>query len=528
MSTVQTKPIKRLMIANRGEIAVRVMRACKDLGITAIAVYSDCDKTAYHVRMADEAYHLGPSPASQSYLNQDKLIEVALAAKVDAIHPGYGFVSENAGFAKRCAEAGIIFLGPKPETIHALGDKLEARRMAIDAGLPVVPGIEFESVDVKSKQTIDAASVFAEKVGYPVLIKAAAGGGGKGMRVVDSADQFAESLQLASNEAKNAFSDGRVFVEKYLLQPRHVEIQILCDQHGNAVHLNERECSIQRRHQKVIEETPSPIMTPELRKRMGDAAVAIAKKAGYVSAGTVEFLVDKDLNFYFLEVNTRLQVEHPITEMITGIDLVHQQIAIAEGKELPFTQEQIGITGHALEFRIYAEDPDDNFAPSTGTLSHYRIPAGPGVRVDAGVVILSEIPIYYDPMIAKLVIRGATREEAIMRARRALMEYRIAGVKTTIGFHLALLNNPRFLAGDFSTKFLAEEYPDNKYHQADEDLCERAAIAAALDRYTQQQRVQLSPSEKSSDRHSEPNAAVGNWAAFGRHAGLRKFGGAQS
>lgn len=526
MSELTPRPIKRLLIANRGEIAVRVMRACKDLGITAIAVYSDCDKTAYHVRMADEAYHLGPSPAAQSYLNQDKLIEVARAARADAIHPGYGFVSENAGFAKRCAEAGIIFIGPPPDTIHALGDKIEARRMAIDAGLPVVPGIEFASVDVTSAATLDAASAFAKKVGYPVLIKAAAGGGGKGMRVVDSADQFAESLQRASSEAKSAFGDGRVFVEKYLLQPRHIEFQILCDTHGNAVHLNERECSIQRRHQKVIEETPSPIMIPELRARMGAAAVSIARKAGYVSAGTVEFLVDKDRNFYFLEVNTRLQVEHPITEMITGIDLVHQQIAIAEGAPLPFTQEQIGITGHALELRIYAEDPDDNFAPSTGTLSHYRIPAGPGVRVDAGVVILSEIPIYYDPMIAKLVIRGATREEAIMRARRALMEYRIAGVKTTIGFHLTVLNNPRFLAGDISTKFLLEEYPENRYHQPDDDLCERAAIAAALDRYLQQQRVQLTADSRSQE--TPPTERASTWASFGRRAGLRNFGGASS
>lgn len=505
------KQIKKILIANRGEIAVRVARACRDLGITSVAVYSDADKTAYHVRMCDEAYHVGESPSAKSYLVQDNIIAAAKASRSDAIHPGYGFLSENASFAKRCADEGIIFIGPSPASITALGDKLEARRMAVESGLPVVPGIEIEGSD--HAKALD----FCKKIGFPVLIKAAAGGGGKGMRVVESPELFEESLQSASNEAKSAFGDGRVFIEKYLTQPRHVEIQILADGHGNCVHLNERECSIQRRHQKVIEESPSPIMTPQLRQKMGAAAVAIALKANYIGAGTCEFLVDVDRSFYFLEVNTRLQVEHPVTEMITGLDLVKEQINIAEGGKLPFTQEQVKLEGHAIELRIYAEDPDDGFTPSTGRLQHFRMPAGPGVRVDAGVVIFSDIPIFYDPMIAKLCVWGETREIAINRAQRALAEFRISGVKTTIGFHRVVLANKRFLDGNLSTKFLPEEYPDNNYHRVDPELGETAALAIAIDKLFTDRKIDVA--------NVAASATTSPWAAYGRKAGLRTFTG---
>jgi propionyl-CoA carboxylase alpha chain len=475
--------IRKILIANRGEIAVRVIRACRDLGITSVAVYSECDKAAYHVRMADEAIAIGPSPSSQSYLVHDHIIRAARESGADAIHPGYGFLSENPVFAKRCEDEGIIFIGPRSETIKALGDKLQARAMALKAGLPVIPGGDIDSADMSVAQAL------ALKMGFPILVKAAAGGGGKGMRVVENESQFTEAVQSASSEAKSAFGDGRVFIEKYLARPRHIEIQILCDQHGNCLYLGERECSIQRRHQKVIEESPSPIMTPELRKKMGEAAVEIARSSGYVGAGTVEFLVDQDRSFYFLEVNTRLQVEHPVTEMVTGLDLVKEQIAIAEGKPLSYRQSDIVMHGHAVECRIYAEDPEDGFMPSTGVLKNYRIPAGPGVRVDSGVVIYSEIPIYYDPMIAKLVVWGNNRAEAIARAQRALEEYRISGVKTTIGFHRTVLANARFLKGDLSTGFLQEEYPDSTYRKVDDKMAGHAALAAALDRFLNERKI---------------------------------------
>ena len=476
-------PIRKILIANRGEIAVRIIRACRDLGITSVAVYSECDKAAYHVRMADEAIAIGPSPSSQSYLVHDNIIRAVRESGADAIHPGYGFLSENPVFAKRCEDEGIIFIGPRSDTITALGDKLQARSLALKSGLPVVPGGDIDPADMSLAQAL------AYKMGFPILVKAAAGGGGKGMRVVENESQFTEAVLSASSEAKSAFGDGRVFIEKYLIRPRHIEIQILCDQHGNALYLGERECSIQRRHQKVIEESPSPIMTPELRKKIGEAAVNIARSTGYVGAGTVEFLVDQSLNFYFLEVNTRLQVEHPVTEMVTGFDLVKEQIAVAEGKKLEYKQEDIVLRGHALECRIYAEDPEEGFMPSTGVLKNYRIPAGPGVRVDSGVVIYSEIPIYYDPMIAKLCVWGNTREEAISRTQRALEEYRISGVKTTIGFHRTVLANERFLKGDLSTGFLAEEYPDSTYRRIDGTTAELAAIAASLDRFLHEQTI---------------------------------------
>jgi len=506
--------IKKILIANRGEIAVRVIRACRDLGITSVVVYSDCDRTAYHVRLADEAYHIGPSPSAESYLNQDRIIDAAKRAHADAIHPGYGFLAENATFAQRCADEGVVFIGPTARTISLLGDKLQARAAALEAGLPVVPGETLDGDDLKT------AVAKASKVGFPVLIKAAAGGGGKGMRVVENPESFEESLQRASSEAKSAFGDGRVYIEKYLVRPRHIEIQILCDQHGNGIHLNERECSIQRRHQKVIEESPSPVMTPELRTEMGAAAVNIARQTGYVGAGTVEFMVSQDLSYYFLEVNTRLQVEHPVTEMITGIDLVKQQIAIAEGEPLFYRQEDIKLDGHAIECRIYAEDPEQGFTPSTGKLRHYRLPAGPGVRVDSGVVIYSEVPIYYDPMMAKLVVWGRDRTEAIQRTVRALKEYRVSGLRTTIGFHIAVMNNARFIAGDLSTGFLAEEFPDNKYVVLDDDTRRCAAVAAALDKFTHERRILLQKREAG-------GAVESGWSAYHRRDNLRRFGGSR-
>jgi acetyl-CoA carboxylase biotin carboxylase subunit len=504
-------PIKKILIANRGEIAVRVIRACHDLGITSVAIFSDCDRTAFHVRLADEAYYVGPSPSIQSYLVHDNIIKAAKESNADAIHPGYGFLAENTEFAERCGKEGIIFIGPRPHTITALGDKLQARAMAVKARLPVVTGTDLGPND------LNTAALFGAQCGYPVLVKAAAGGGGKGMRIVESAEAFPEALAAAGREAQAAFGDSRVFLEKYLSRPRHIEIQILGDQHGNYIHLGERECSIQRRHQKVIEESPSPVMTDELRKRMGAAAVSVARASKYVGAGTVEFLVDQEMQFYFLEVNTRLQVEHPVTELVTGIDLVKEQIAIAEGQPLHLKQREVHLRGHAIECRVYAEDPDSGFLPSTGRLYNYRIPAGPGVRVDSGVVVHSEIPIYYDPMIAKLVVWGKDRAEALSRTRRALEEYNISGVKSTISFHRTILQNERFIKGDFSTGFLQEEYPDNDYSTHDDTLLEAAAIAAAVDRLLGERRVSVS--------EAPPAGMSSGWAKYHRHSGLRKFGG---
>jgi len=503
--------ITKILVANRGEIAVRVMRACRDLDIRSVAVFSDCDAGAYHVRMADEAYHIGPSPSTESYLVQDKLIAVAKKVGADAIHPGYGFLAENATFAKRCVDEDIIFIGPKAETIAMLGDKLQARKVALEAGLPVVPGEQLDTINV------DEALKKAHIVGFPVLIKAAAGGGGKGMRVVHSPEGFEEALKSAGNEAGSAFGDSRVFIEKFLERPRHIEFQILCDQHGNAVHLGERECSIQRRHQKLIEESPSPIMTDEMRHKMGAAAVNIVLKTGYIGAGTVEFMFVEPDQFYFLEVNTRLQVEHPVTEMVTGLDLVKEQIAIAEVAELTFTQDDVSIVGHAIEYRICAENPEENFVPSTGVLKNYRLPAGPGVRADSGVVIFSEVPIYYDPLIAKLIVWGKDRNEAISRGRRALEEYRVSGVDTTIGFHRVLMDNETFIRGDLSTKFLEEEYPEHRYSRLTDTYRETAAIAAALHSFTTQRKIRLTSS-------ASKDLPTSSWLANHRLNNLRSFG----
>ena len=441
---------KKVLVANRGEIAIRVMRACRELGISTVAVFSEADKNALFAKYADEAYLIGPAPASQSYLNMEAIIAVAKNTGANAIHPGYGFLSENPVFAKRCEEEGIIFIGPPSHVIAEMGSKIRARNLMMKAGVPVVPGTKDAVEDVNE------ALEMADKIGYPVLIKASAGGGGIGMKVVHSREEFATSLSSTRQMAGSAFGDSSVFIEKYVEEPRHIEIQILADSFGNTVYLSDRECSIQRRHQKLIEEAPSPIMTPELRAQMGGAAVKVAKAIGYVNAGTVEFLFSKG-NFYFLEVNTRLQVEHGITEMVTGIDIVREQLRIAWGEKLEFGQEDIVIDGHAIECRINAEDPLNDFAPSPGKILRYRSAGGPGVRVDSGVHTGYTISPYYDSMISKLCVWSRKREDAIARMERALYEYVVVGVKTNIPFHKAVMRNPAFRRGDMTTGFIEEQ-----------------------------------------------------------------------
>lgn len=447
-----TRAIRSVLIANRGEIAVRVIRTCKELGIRTVAVFSDSDRGMPHVTKADEAYWIGPSPARESYLVMDRILDVARRAGVDAIHPGYGFLSENAEFCRRVIERGLVFVGPKPESIRSMGEKTEARRLVREAGVPVVPGTDGPIASEAE------ARAFSATHGFPVLLKAAAGGGGKGMRIIRSDDEWAGGFKAAQSEARSAFGYDRVYVEKYLDRPRHVEFQILADCFGNTVHLGERECSIQRRHQKVIEETPSPVLTDELRSRMGDTAVRAARACGYENAGTIEFLVDEARNFYFLEMNTRLQVEHPVTEMRTGIDLVAQQFAIAEGKALEFRQEEIRFRGHAIECRICAEDPQNSYMPSTGTITHLRPSQGIGIREDRGIEIGNEVTVFYDPMISKLIAWAPTRHDAIRRMLRALEEYEICGVTTNIPLCAFVLQHPRFNAGEFDTHFLQSEF----------------------------------------------------------------------
>jgi acetyl-CoA carboxylase, biotin carboxylase subunit len=441
---------KKILIANRGEIAVRILRACRELGIRSVAVFSEVDRKSLHVRLADEAYPIGPAPARESYLNIDKIIGVARKAGCDAIHPGYGFLAENAALPRACTDAGITFIGPTAQAMEALGAKTAGRQLARRSDVPTVPGTN----DPIEKP--DEAHALAESMGFPVLLKAVAGGGGKGMRLVLSTAEFASAYRDASSEAMNAFGDARLYLEKYLEKPHHVEIQILADNHGRVVSLGERECSVQRRHQKVIEEAPSPIMTPDLRKKMGEAAVRLARAGGYTNAGTVEFLVDSNLNFYFLEVNTRLQVEHPVTEQVTGLDLVKLQIAIAAGHRLPFAWETITPRGNAMEVRLYAEDPDNNFFPSPGKILSRQVPAGPGIRLDDGVYDGWTVPNDYDPLLAKLIAWGNSREETIARLRRALEESTITGIKTNVGLFRRLLTEPDFLRGDVHTKWLDE------------------------------------------------------------------------
>jgi acetyl-CoA carboxylase, biotin carboxylase subunit len=440
--------IRKILIANRGEIAIRVMRTCREMDIDTVAVYSEADRTSLHVRYAHEAYYIGKAPSSDSYLNIHKIIEVALRSGADAIHPGYGFLSENALFAQKCKEAGIIFIGPSPEVIVQMGDKIQARETMRNAGIPVIPGSEGK---ISGHQE---AIEIIHHIGLPVMIKAAAGGGGKGMRLVHESGEIISALNAARSEAMAAFGEDSVYIEKYISSPHHIEFQILEDNYGNAVHLFERECSVQRRHQKMIEETPSPLMTHALREKMGRMAVEAARAVGYSGAGTIEFLVDDDLHFYFLEMNTRLQVEHPITERITGIDLVKQQILIAEGEKLPFRQEDLSQTGHAIECRIYAEDPDNNFLPGAGKISRITEPTGLGIRTDGYMYEGYEIPLYYDSMISKLIVWGNTRDEAIKRMKRALYEYKITGVKTTIQYLERIMNCQDFVDGKYDTRFI--------------------------------------------------------------------------
>ena len=471
---MKKNPIKKILIANRGEIAIRIIRACREMGIISVAVFSEADRTAAHVRLADEAYPIGEAPSSKSYLRMDVILDVAKTAAVDAIHPGYGFLSENDDFARLVRQQGILFIGPSAEAMAQMGDKTAARTIAKKIGVPTVPGTE---AGLKSKEEAEAV---AKSIGYPILIKAAAGGGGKGMRVVHRPEELNEAIDRAQGEARAAFGDDTVYIEKYVVSPRHVEIQVLGDEHGNMIYLGERECSIQRRHQKVIEEAPSPIVSAEMRKKMGEAAVELAKAAGYSNAGTLEFLVDANRNFYFLEMNTRLQVEHPVTEMVTGIDIVHQQIRIAAGEQLPLRQEEVRIHGHAVECRIYAEDCENNFAPSIGKVEHLEPSYGPGIREDSGIFEGDTIQIYYDPMISKLIAYGRDRAQAIDRMRRALREYAIVGVETTIPFCLFVMEHPKFIAGDFDTGFVAQEFSAEKLIHKEQDM---AAVAAAVHDY---------------------------------------------
>ncbi len=463
--------MKKILIANRGEIALRVMRSAKKMGIKTVAVYSEADRNARHTRFADEAVLLGPAPSSESYLKMERVIQAAKDTGADAIHPGYGFLSENSAFAKMAEENGIIFIGPRPYAIEVMGSKLAAKEAVKKYNIPMVPGIEEAITDV------DLAKKIAIEIGFPILIKASAGGGGKGMRVVENVEELPEQMERAISEAISAFGDGSVFIEKYVTSPRHIEIQVLADTHGNIVHLFERECSVQRRHQKVVEEAPSAVLTPEIRKAMGEAAVKVAKACDYVGAGTVEFLLDENMNFYFLEMNTRLQVEHPVSELITGVDLVEQQIKVARGEKLAFTQDDLKITGHALELRIYAEDPLNNFLPNVGTLETYIRPEGQGIRLDDGYEQGQEIPIYYDPMIAKLITYGKTREEATGLMLQAIENYHIEGVATTLPFGKFVCEHEAFTSGNFDTHFVKNYFSPE---QLLVDQAEEKEIAAAL------------------------------------------------
>jgi len=501
--------IKKILIANRGEIAIRVMRSCREMGIESVAVYSEADRTSLHVRYADEAYYIGPSPSNESYLVIDNIIEAAKKSGADAIHPGYGFLSENAEFSDRCDKEGIIFIGPSSYAINTMGDKITARKKMLTANVPVVPGT------TEPIEDIDEAVAYINEIGLPVMIKATAGGGGKGMRLVTKEEDIVSSVTSAKSEALASFSNGDVYIEKYINSPHHIEFQVVADKHGNCVHLFERECSVQRRHQKVVEETPSPIMTDEVRAEMGKHAVAAAKAVNYSGAGTIEFIVDDDLNYYFLEMNTRLQVEHPITERVVGVDLVKTQINIANGEPLEFKQEDLKQTGHAIEVRIYAEDPDNNFMPNPGTIEHLTEPLGLGVRHDGYVYTGYKIPIYYDPMISKLIVWASTRTEAIARLKRALYAYKITGIKTSIPFLSRILDVPDFVNGKYNTHFIQDNVellkPSENSSQRVEDIASIAVFADYL----------ANLGKHKDQRFCKPQ--LGGWKTFGRKRNVTRL-----
>jgi acetyl-CoA carboxylase biotin carboxylase subunit len=501
--------IKKVLIANRGEIAIRVMRSCREMGIKSVAVYSEADRDSLHVRYADEAYLIGPAPSSESYLVADKIFEVAKKSGADAIHPGYGFLSENADFSDRCKEEGIIFIGPSSFAINTMGDKITARQTMLKANVPVVPGTTEPITDT------DKAIEVIKEIGLPVMIKASAGGGGKGMRLVKKEEDIVSSVNAARSEAKASFANDAVYIEKYIDSPHHIEFQILCDNHGNCVHLFERECSVQRRHQKVVEETPSPLMTPEVRAEMGRHAVMAAKAVNYSGAGTIEFIVDNDLNYYFLEMNTRLQVEHPVTEEVVGVDLVAEQIRIANGEKLRFKQEELSQRGHAIEVRIYAEDPENNFMPSPGKIKTLKEPLGPGIRHDGYIYSGYEIPMHYDPMISKMIVWADNRKDAINRMKRALTSYVLAGVKTSIPFLKKVMEAPDFVEGKYSTHFIEKNqdilHPDTDATEEETDL---AAISAYLDFLNQQEKA-----APVSNNEGSKNP----WKEFGRRKGVLRL-----
>jgi len=476
--------MKKILVANRGEIALRVMRSAREMGIKTVAVFSEADRNAPYVRYADEAVCIGAAPSNQSYLLGDKILDVCKKLNVDGIHPGYGFLSENADFARAVSAAGITFIGPSPEAMEMMGDKLSAKAAVKAYKIPMIPGTD------EAIEDIQLAKETADEIGYPILIKASAGGGGKGMRVVEKPEMFEEQMKLAVSEAVSAFGNGTVFIERYVSSPRHVEIQVMSDAHNNITYLFERECSIQRRHQKVIEEAPSAVLTPELRREMGECACDVVRACQYVGAGTVEFLLDADKNFYFLEMNTRLQVEHPVTELITGIDLVKEQIRVARGEKLSFTQSELKINGHAIEIRVYAEDPNNNFLPDIGTLNTYRPPQGVGVRVDDGFEEGMKIPIYYDPMLAKMITYGKTRNEAIARMVRAIDDYQVSGIETTLQFCKFVMQHEAFVSGNYNTHFVKKYFTGKQTDYQEDDEKIAAIVAAQLIQKTASKAVQ--------------------------------------
>ncbi len=496
------KLFRKILIANRGEIARRVIRACHELNIAAVAVYSEVDHHALHVLEADEAVAIGAAPPLESYLNMDAIIQAARATGCDAIHPGYGFLSENAEFARKCEKAGLVFIGPSPEAMELVGNKLRARQTVMQHGVPVTPGMASHTAD------LDAIQQFADNIGYPIMIKAAAGGGGKGMRIVHTPEELAHALEASQREARSAFGDDTVYLEKFIENPRHVEIQILADTHGHAVHLFERECSIQRRHQKIIEESPSPALDEPLRQQMGEAALKVIQAVGYTNAGTVEFLLDENKNFYFLEVNARIQVEHPVTEWITGVDLVKQQIRIASGEALPFQQQDLVQRGHAIECRIYAEDPENNFLPSIGKLLWVQEPVGPGIRVDSSIYSGMEVTHYYDPILSKVIVWDESRNSAINKMIDALKQYVILGVRTPIPFLIELLNHPKFRLGELNTHFIEEHFANWKLNLSPEE--QAIAVMAAQ----QVQRLSRNTPTSTTQPSSNPWQTIGHWELF--------------